>query len=102
MTAEEHYWKIHDEIKELHKTKGADVGTPGDPLANLRASANYGVAPWIHCAIQCDENLRRIQAFLRRGDLKDKDCQIENAMIDLANFAMLGLALYREQRESES
>lgn len=102
MTAEEHYWKIHDEIKELHKQKGSDVGKPEDPLANLRAAADYGVEPWKHCFIQVDENLRRIQTFVRRGDLRDKDCQIQNAMIDAANYAMLGLALYRENNHDET
>jgi hypothetical protein len=101
MRAEEHYWRIHKEIAELHKIKGADVGKPDDPLANLRASESYGVEPWVHCVIQCDENLRRIQAFLRCGELRDKDCRVENAMLDLANYAMLGLALYREGSSNE-
>ena len=101
MTAEEHYWKIYEEIRELHKTKGADVGKPEDPLANLRASADYGVEPWVHCMIQCEENLRRIQTFIRRGDLKDKDAQVENAMMDNSNYSMLALALYREGKDDE-
>jgi len=98
-TAEDHYWAIHEEIRELHKRKGADMGKPNDPLANLRASAAYGVPPWVHCAIQCDENLRRVQAFLRNGKLQDADCQIENALLDNANYSMLGLALLREGKE---
>lgn len=101
VTAEEHYWTIHKEIAALHRTKGSDVGHPDDPLANLRASAAYNVPPWVHCIIQCDENLRRVQAFLRNGCLADKDCKVENAVIDLANYAMLGLALYREQVDRE-
>lgn len=98
--AEEHYWKIHDEIKELHRKKGADYGTDDDPFANLRAAGEFGLPPWVGVALRMEDKMRRIKAFIRKGQLENES--VEDSLLDLANYAMLGLALYREQRESES
>jgi len=43
MNAEQHYWLIHQEIRELHKKKGADYGADNDPFCNLRAAGEFGM-----------------------------------------------------------
>ncbi len=99
MTAEGHYWQIHDEIKELHKRKGADYGTDEDPFDNLRASEDFGLAAWIGVAIRMRDKQSRIQSFIKKGVLANES--IEDSFLDLANYAMLALALYREAKDDD-
>lgn len=94
MNAEAHYWKILKEIGDLHKRKGADYGSEEDPLANLRAAEAFGIPNWQGVALRIGDKMRRIQAFCRKGVLVNES--IEDALLDLANYAVLALALYRE------
>ncbi len=98
-TAEDHYWRIHEEIKELHRKKGADYGTDEDPFGNLRASEGFGIAAWIGVAVRMRDKMSRIQSFVKKGTLVNES--IEDSFLDLANYAMLGLALYRESKDDE-
>jgi len=100
MDAEAHYWKIHEEIKALHRSKGADYGSADDPFANLRAAESFGIPNWQGVAIRMEDKMRRIRAFCRKGELANES--IEDSFLDLANYAMLGLALYREANEEDS
>lgn len=94
MTAEDHYHKIFDEIKNLHKRKGADYGSDSDPFFNLRATEGYGISAWVGVALRMQDKMARVQAFVRNKRLVNES--IEDTFLDLANYAMLGLALYRE------
>ena len=94
-TAEEHYWEIHKEIQALHQKKGADYGTSDDPFANLRAAEAFGIPNYIGVLIRMEDKMRRLRTFAQKGQLANES--VEDAFLDLANYAMLGLALYREQ-----
>lgn len=100
LSAEEHYWAIHEEIRELHKTKGADYGTDEDPFNNLRAAEGFGIPAWVGVALRMRDKMQRIQAFVKKGVLQNES--IEDSLLDMANYAMLGLALYREKTQQEN
>lgn len=97
VTAEQHYWKIHEEIRELHKAKGADYGAEGDPFANLRASAEFGVPAWVGVVIRMNDKISRIKSFVKKGKLVNES--IEDSLLDNAHYSMLALALYREEKQ---
>ena len=99
-TAEEHYWEIHEEIKNLHKAKGADYGTVQDPFDNLRAASDFGMPCWVGVALRMRDKMSRIQTFVKKGELVNES--IEDSFLDMANYAMLGLALYREEQEKKN
>jgi hypothetical protein len=94
-TAEEHYWEIHEEIKALHAKKGTDYGEAADPFANLRAAEAFGFAAYVGVALRMEDKMRRIRTFIAKGTLANEP--FEDSLLDIANYAMLGLALYREQ-----
>jgi len=99
MTAEEHYKRILEEIRTLHEAKGADYGSDEDPFANLRASEQFGLPAWVGVAIRMQDKMTRIQSFVRKGFLENES--VEDSFLDLANYAMLGLALMRESRDED-
>ena len=49
-----------DELAALHDAKSADYGVAEDPLANVRASADWGVPAWIGTMIRLSDKVKRL------------------------------------------
>ena len=96
MTAHPGFLEVLEEIRRLHLSKGQDYGTPDDIFANVRASAEFGIPAWLGVAIRMNEKLRRIKSFVANGRLQHES--IEDAFLDLASYAIIGLTLYREEQ----
>jgi hypothetical protein len=88
------FLQICDEIVEMHNKKQADYGRVGDPFANVRASADFGVPAWVGCMIRANDKMRRIQTAAQGSTLKNEG--VEDSLLDLAVYAIIGLVLYRE------
>ena len=91
--------QVLKEMGELHHKKQSDYGRTHDPYANVRASEDFGIAGWIGCAIRMNDKMRRIQKFASTGELANES--IEDAFLDLAVYAIIGLCLYRETTGTE-
>ncbi len=87
---------ILDEMRALHDRKAADYGLGEDPLANVRASKEFGVPAWVGCMIRANDKVIRIKSMATKGTLKNES--VEDSLIDLAAYAILGLILYREEK----
>jgi hypothetical protein len=84
------------ELDEMQKRKGKDYGVTGDPLANLRASAAFGIPAWVGTIVRANDKMNRVKAFVRNGRLENES--IEDSLLDLAVYAIHALRLYREAK----
>jgi hypothetical protein len=91
------YLKILDEMRELHVRKAADYGRGADPLANCRASAEFGIPAWVGVMVRANDKVHRIKSFIRNGSLKNES--VEDSLKDLAAYALIALVLLREEAE---
>lgn len=91
------YLALLDELRALHLRKAADYGTDADPLANLRASAELGIPPWVGCMLRLRDKWSRVQAFVKKGKLTNEP--IDDNLADMAAYCLLALRLYREDKE---
>lgn len=89
------FHKIIDELKQIHSMKSFDYGKEKDPLSNLRSSEEFGIDNWIGAVIRANDKMARIKTFANKKQLKNEP--IEDALKDLANYAILALVLYREK-----
>lgn len=87
------YLKILREMAWLHQRKGADYGKPGDAFHNVKASAQWGVDPWVGAMIRANDKVVRLQAAARGSALQNEG--IEDSLIDLACYAVIALVLFR-------
>jgi hypothetical protein len=85
---------ILEEMRELHQRKAADYGADEDPLANLRASEDFGIPAWLGSMIRANDKVRRLMSFAKKGTLKNES--VEDSLMDLAAYSILTLILYRE------
>ena len=88
--------RLLDEIKELHDRKQADYGREDDPFANVRASEDFGVEPWIGCMIRANDKMRRVQSMALKGQLENES--LEDSLMDMAVYSLIAIILYRESQ----
>ena len=89
--------EVLDEMRELHDRKQADYGREADPFANVRASEDFGIPGWVGTLVRANDKMRRLQAVANGSELKNEG--IEDSLIDLANYAVIALVLYRQSRD---
>jgi hypothetical protein len=82
----------------LHDRKQQDYGREGDPFANVRGAAEWGVADWVGAMIRATDKVRRLQTFARTGTLANEG--VIDAFDDLAVYAVIGRVLYEESLEA--
>jgi hypothetical protein len=81
----------------MHDGKSQDYGRETDPYANVRASENFGIAPWVGTMIRANDKMRRLQAAARGSTLSDEG--IEDSLLDLAVYVIIALDLFRDSLE---
>lgn len=73
-----------DEIGRVHAKKQADYGKDEDPFANLRASQEFGVAPWLGALVRLHDKVSRLKTFVRKGRLENES--VEDSLKDMAVY----------------
>lgn len=90
--------RLHELLKslgDLHDRKQADYGTASDPFANVRASQEFGIPPWVGALVRLNDKIVRLKQFARRGSLKNESAV--DSMMDIAVYALIALVLYEEE-----
>ena len=89
-----------DDIEKLHAAKQADYGRDADPFANVRASEEWGVDPWVGALIRATDKVRRLQTYAVKRSLVNEG--VEDSLMDLAVYALIALILFREGNEGSN
>jgi hypothetical protein len=87
---------VLDELGDLHDAKGADYGRTQDPYANVRASEDFGVEPWVGALIRANDKMRRLQNAAKGKKLTNEG--VEDSLRDLAVYAIIALILWQESQ----
>ena len=85
------------EMKCLHDKKQLDYGSKIDPFANVRASEDFGIPGWLGAVLRANDKMSRLKSFAEKGVLANEP--VEDSLIDLANYAVIALVLYREEND---
>ena len=85
------------DMGNLHDKKQADYGRSEDPFANVRASEDFGIDGWVGCMMRANDKMRRLQKAASDGKLLNES--VEDSLMDLAVYAVIGLVLFREASE---
>jgi hypothetical protein len=91
----ERFHEILKELGDLHDKKSLDYGRAHDPFANVRASEDFGVPPWIGALIRLNDKVKRLQAFAIKGSLANES--VDDSLRDIAVYAAIALVLYEQE-----
>ncbi len=89
------FFTVLEELAVIHRVKAADYGTE-DPLTNLRNSSEFGIPDWVGCMLRANDKMRRIKSMAIKGKLANES--LEDSLLDLASYSILGLILFRESQ----
>lgn len=84
------------ELQTMHDRKGADYGRTQDPYSNVRGSEDFGIPGWVGAMVRANDKMRRLQKAASGSTLRNEG--IEDSLIDLAVYAIIGLILFREAK----
>ena len=90
------FYSILAELRATHEKKSADYGTGEDFLANVRASAGWGISPWIGTMIRANDKIIRLQSLIENGKLENESAR--DSLIDLASYAIIACILLDEEQ----
>ena len=93
--AQVEFEKIVREITALSGQKQKDYGA-SHPFANVKASEGFGIPGWVGCMTRANDKMVRLQKVAKGGTLANEG--VEDAFMDLAVYAIIGLVLWRESQ----
>jgi len=85
------------EILQMHRKKSKDYGSNEDPYANVSASREFGVQPWVGALIRENDKTTRIKSFIKKRALANES--LEDSLIDKAVYSIIALLLYRRSEQ---
>lgn len=88
-----------EEVRALHDKKRKDYGSTTEPFQNVIDGANFaGLPHWVAALIRANDKMGRLSAVAQGSDLHNDS--VEDAFLDLATYALIGLCLYRRTNET--
>jgi dsDNA-specific endonuclease/ATPase MutS2 len=97
-THAEKFEEVLSEVLALHTRKSKDYGSDEDPLANIKASAEFGVEPWIGALVRLNDKIYRLKRHASGHALANETA--EDSLIDICVYAPIALVLFREAVEA--
>jgi hypothetical protein len=91
------FYKLIEELKEIHSSKNHDYAGEGDPFRNFKLSENIGIPAWKGCLIRISDKFSRLCSFANKEEFKVKDESVEDTLKDLAVYSLICLILYKER-----
>lgn len=86
--------EICEMMADLHDTKSADYSGVQDPYANMRECEKMEIPAWQGALVRITDKTSRLMAFAKKGSVNHE--AIEDTFVDLANYAVIALILYKQ------
>lgn len=90
------------QMAALHSRKNHDYAGAEDPLRNLKSSARLGLDPVTGVLVRLQDKMSRLESFAQQGELLVKDESVEDTLMDMAVYSILGIILRREAKANAS
>ncbi len=89
------FYKLLDEIANLHSDKNHDYSPNDDPLHNFRRTARLGVEPYVGILCRMVDKWSRIEE-LSKCDKIAKNESLRDSLIDNAVYSLIAVLLLEE------
>ncbi len=94
------FYKLLDQMAELHSRKNHDYAGTSDPLKNLRACTRLELDPFMGVMVRLQDKWSRIEEFVKSKTLLVKNESVEDTLMDNAVYSLLAIILLREQKKN--
>ena len=91
------FYKLLDDMAELHSRKNHDYAGTSDPLKNLRACVRLDLEPFMGVMVRLQDKWSRLEEFVKSNELMVKNESVVDTLMDNAVYSLLAIILYQEQ-----
>ncbi len=95
------FYKLLEQMADLHSRKNHDYAGTSDPLKNLRACDRLDLKPFLGVLVRLQDKWSRLEEFVKSGQLMVKNESVIDTLMDNAVYSLLAIILYQEQQEGE-
>ena len=94
------FYKLLDQMAELHSRKNHDYAGTNDPLKNLRACERLNLEPFLGVMVRLQDKWSRLEEFVNSKQLMVKNESVIDTLMDNAVYSLLAIILYKEQQKN--
>ena len=87
---------IVQRIHDTYVSKDNDYSENGKPMGNLRSSEEIGIPAWKGVLLRMNDKRKRVGSFVAKGSYQVADEKVDDTLIDLCNYSLLGVLLFDE------
>lgn len=91
------FYKLLNQMADLHSRKNHDYAGTKDPLKNLRACERLNLKPFLGVIVRLQDKWSRLEEFVNSGQLMIKKESVIDTLMDNAVYSLLAIILYQEQ-----
>jgi hypothetical protein len=91
-----------DRMQAVYEAKDSDYSENDLPMGNLIESKELGIEPWKGVLLRIGDKKRRVGSFVKKESFLVKDEAVDDTLVDMANYAMLGNVLWLQKYSSDS
>jgi len=95
------FYKLLEQMADLHSRKNHDYAGESDPLKNLRACERLNLKPFLGVLVRLQDKWSRLEEFVNSGQLMVKNESVIDTLMDNAVYSLLAIILYKEQQKGE-
>lgn len=88
------FYKLLDELADLHSRKSHDYTPEGDPLQNFKRAEKFGVQPWKGCLVRMGDKFGRLEQLASGKTAQNES--LRDTLVDLAVYSLLCVLLLDE------
>ena len=96
------FYKLLEQMADLHSRKNHDYAGTSDPLKNLRACERLNLKPFLGVLVRLQDKWSRLEEFVKSGKLMVKNESVIDTLMDNAVYSLLAIILYQEQLKKEN
>jgi hypothetical protein len=93
------FYKLLEQMAELHSRKNHDYAGTKDPLKNLRACERLNLEPFLGVLVRLQDKWSRLEEFVNSETLMVKNESVVDTLMDNAVYSLLAIILYQEQQK---
>lgn len=90
------FYKLLEEIADLHSRKNHDYSRAEDPLSNFRMSEQLGIDAWKGVLVRMSDKWARIQQLANGKEPKNES--LRDSLIDNAVYSLICVLLLEERQ----
>jgi len=89
-----------DRMQAVYEAKDSDYSENDLPMGNLLESQELGIEPWKGVLLRIGDKKRRVGSFVKKEKFLVKDEAVDDTLVDMANYSMLGCVLWCQKYSS--